>query len=219
MKMIHIILYLLALLSFTSHATSSSFKDFCVANLLLPITPSGYPCKPQSLVTENDFVFSKLVPGVPIIPFNAGVTSASVTNLPGLNGLGISASRVDIGINGTVPMHIHPDATELLILVEGQVTAGFITPTKLIVKTLNPGDVMVFPKGLLHFQVNSGVGKAYAFSAYSSSNPTLHILDLLLFGNDLPTPTVEKTTLLDAEQINKLKAEARSGGIGGSGLA
>ncbi|GAU32958.1 hypothetical protein TSUD_358250 [Trifolium subterraneum] len=212
MKMIHIILYFLALLlSYTSNVTSS-VNDFCVANLLLPNTPSGYPCKSETLVTENDFVFSKLVPGIPISPFNAGETSASVTNLPGLNGLGISAARVDIGINGTVPMHIHPDATELLIMVEGQMTAGFITPAKLIVKTLNPGDVFVFPKGLMHFQLNSGVGKTYAFAAYSSTNPTLHIIDYLLFGNNLPTPTIEKTTLLDYAQIKKLKAQ-----FGGSG--
>ncbi|CAJ2663408.1 unnamed protein product [Trifolium pratense] len=212
MKMIHIILYFLALLSYTSHATTSSVNDFCVANLLLPNTPSGYPCKPPLLVTENDFVFSKLVPGIPIPPFNAGTTPATVTDLPGLNGLGISVERVDIGINGTVPMHIHPDATELLIMVEGQMTAGFITPTKLIVKTLNPGDVMVFPIGLMHFQLNSGVGKTYAFAAYSSTNPTLHIVDILLFGNKLPTPTLEKTTLLDSAQIKKLKAQ-----FGGSG--
>ncbi|GAU32960.1 hypothetical protein TSUD_358270 [Trifolium subterraneum] len=197
MKMIHIILYFLGLLlSFTSHATSS-FKDFCVANLLLRDTPSGYPCKPQSLVTENDFVFSKLEPGPPITPFNGGTTTVSVNNIPGLNGLGISAGRVDIGINGTVPMHFHPDATELLIMVEGEMTAGFITPTKLIMKTLNPGDVMVFPKGLLHFQVNFGVGKAAAFVAYSSSNPGLHILDTLLFDTNLPTAILEMTTLLD----------------------
>jgi quercetin dioxygenase-like cupin family protein len=218
MKMIHIILYFLALLSYTTHATSS-VKDFCVANLLLPNTPSGYPCKPESLVTENDFVFSKLEPGIPIKPFNAGTTTVSVKNLAGLNGLGISVGRVDIGINGTVPMHTHPDATEVLIVFEGQMTAGFITPTKLIVKNLNPGDVFVFPKGLLHFQVNSGAGKAAAYIAYSSSNPNLHILDLLLFDNNLPTPTLQKTTLLDSAQINELKAQARAGQIGGSGLA
>ncbi|CAJ2663410.1 unnamed protein product [Trifolium pratense] len=212
MKMIHIILYFLALLSYTSHATTTSVNDFCVANLLLPNTPSGYPCKPQSLVTENDFVFSKLGPGVLIQPFNAGTTTVSVKNLPGLNGLGISAGRVDIGINGTIPMHTHPDATELLIVSQGQITAGFITPTKLIVKNLNPGDVFVFPQGLLHFQVNSGVGNAVAFVAYSNSYPNIHLLDILLFGNNLSTPTLEKTTLLDAAQIMKLKAQ-----LGGSG--
>jgi hypothetical protein len=33
-------------------------------------------------------VFSSLKPGIPINPFNAGTTIASVKNLPGFNGLG-----------------------------------------------------------------------------------------------------------------------------------
>jgi oxalate decarboxylase/phosphoglucose isomerase-like protein (cupin superfamily) len=78
-------------------------------------------------------------------------------------------------------MHIHPDASELLIMIKGQIIAGFITPTKLIVKTLNSGDVMVFPKGLMHFGVNTGVGKASAYAAYSSSNPSMQLVDVLLF--------------------------------------
>ncbi|KAL5075530.1 hypothetical protein RYX36_014514, partial [Vicia faba] len=81
-------------------------------------TPSGYPCKPETNVTVNDFVFSGFAPGSTTEPFNFGVTTAFVDSLPGLNGLGISAARGDIDTNGTVPMHTHPDATELLIVVK-----------------------------------------------------------------------------------------------------
>ncbi|PNX98306.1 germin-like protein [Trifolium pratense] len=144
--------------------------------------------------------------------FKVGLFSVNVTNLPGLNGLGISAARIDIGFNGSVPMHTHPGASEILIVFQGQITAGFITPTKLIVKTLNPGDVFVFPKGLLHFQLNTGVGTAIAYAAFTTTNPGIHLTDFLLFGNTLPTPTVSNTTLLDPQQIMKLKAV-----FGGSG--
>jgi len=140
------------------------------------------------------------------------LTTAFVTSLPYLNRLGISAARGDFGINGTVPMHFHPDATELLIIVEGQLSAGFITPTKVYLKTVKPGDVVVFPKGLLHFLVNTGVGNAIAFAFFSSSNPTTQILDYLLFGNDLSTSIIANTTLLDVSQIMKLKPQ-----FGGSG--
>ncbi|KOM24580.1 hypothetical protein LR48_Vigan2322s000100 [Vigna angularis] len=109
-------------------------------------------------------------------------------------------------------MHTHPGATELLILAEGQITAGFMTPFHLYSKTLKPGDVMVFPQGQLHFQVNSGNDKATAYLAFSSANPGAQLLDLLLFGTSLPSDVIAQTTFLDVEQVNKLKA--RFGGIG-----
>jgi quercetin dioxygenase-like cupin family protein len=211
MKMIHIILYIFALLS--SYTTSYASSDFCVADLKLPNTPSGYPCKSEANVTVNDFVFSDFfATGDPIAPFNSRVTTAFVNDLPGLNGLDISAASGDIDINGTVPMHIHPDASELLIMIKGQLIVGFITPTKLIVKTLNPGDVIVIPKGLMHFGVNSGVGKVIVITTYSSPNPSIQLVDVLLFGNTLSTAILEKTTGLDPAQIKKLKAV-----FGGSG--
>jgi quercetin dioxygenase-like cupin family protein len=216
MKMNYIVLYFCALLSSytTSYASyASSFtSDFCVADLKLPNTPSGYPCKSETKVTVNDFVFSSLVPANTTAPFNFGLTTAFVNDLPGLNGLDISVLRVDLDINGIIPMNIHPDATELIILVKGQLLFGFITPTKLFVKTLNPGDVFVVPKGLVHFGVNTGVGKASGYAAYSTSNPSIQLVGDLLFANNLPTPTVSKTTLLDPEQVKKLKVV-----FGGSG--
>ncbi|CAK8560451.1 unnamed protein product [Lathyrus sativus] len=203
----NIIFFVYAFLSsYTFHAVSSA-TDFCVADLSLPKNPLGhYPCKAETNVTVNDFVFSGLVEGKPVAPFNAGLTAATVENLPGLNGLDITAARVDIGVNGTVPVHSHPDASELLIIFEGEVTVGFITPTKAYVKTLKPSDVIVIPKGLLHFVINSGAGKAVTFGALSSSSPGVHIYDTLLFGNDLSTSIIAKTTLLDEAQIVKLKA-------------
>ncbi|XP_058745440.1 auxin-binding protein ABP19b-like [Vicia villosa] len=211
MKTILIILLFLALFSYTSNANSFT-NDFCVANLGLPKTPSGYPCKSETIVTANDFVSSGFVAGSIKSPFNIGFTPVNVKNLPGLNGLGISVARIDYAINGSVPMHIHPDATELAIIVEGVVDVGFITPTNVYQKTLKAGDVFVFPIGLLHFSVNSGPGKAIVFSAFSSDNPSLQILDVLIFGNRLANETIEKTTLLEKAQIMKLKAQ-----FGGSG--
>jgi oxalate decarboxylase/phosphoglucose isomerase-like protein (cupin superfamily) len=109
-------------------------------------------------------------------------------------------------------MHTHPGATELLIIVQGEITAGFLTPTAVYSKTLKPGDLMVFPQGMLHFQVNSGKGKATGFLTFSSANPGAQLLDLLLFSNNLPSELVAQTTFLDLAQVKKLKA--RFGGRG-----
>ncbi|XP_017411561.2 auxin-binding protein ABP19a-like [Vigna angularis] len=203
MKKITQILFLFGLLSSTTYA---AVNDFCVADLKGPDGPSGYQCKPPNTVTVDDFVFSGLVAGNTTNIFNAALSSAFVTDFPGVNGLGVSAARLDIAKGGSIPMHTHPGATELLIMVEGQITAGFMTPFHLYMKTLKPGDVMVFPQGQLHFQVNSGKGKATAFLAFSSANPGAQLLDLLLFGNSLPSDVIAQTTFLDVEQVKKLKA-------------
>jgi len=109
-------------------------------------------------------------------------------------------------------MHTHPDATELGVVIQGEFTAGFLTPTSFYSKVLKPGDVFVVPKGMLHFAINSGKGKAIGFVGFSSENPTIHTLDFLLFANKLPSDLVAKTTLLDLDQVKKLKAR-----FGGSG--
>ncbi|KAL2336444.1 hypothetical protein Fmac_010890 [Flemingia macrophylla] len=206
--MIHI-LFLFTLLSSTSYA---SVNDFCIADLKGPNSPSGYQCKPPKTVTVDDFVFSGLVAGNTTNPFKVALTPAFVTEFPGVNGLGISAARLDMATGGTVPMHSHPGANELLIVTKGKITAGFVTPSGPFVKNLRPGDVMVFPQGLMHFQVNSGKGKASALLAFSSANPSAQLLDLLLFGNNLPSDLVAQTTFLDVEQVKKLKP--RFGGRG-----
>lgn len=97
-------------------------------------------------------------------------------------------------------------------MVEGVLLAGFVTPTNEYSKTIYPGDLIVFPEGLLHFQVNSGKGRAIAVAFYNSEDPRLHLLPQLLFSNDLPSETVSQTTLLDVAQVKKLKAR-----LGGSG--
>ncbi|XP_058754512.1 auxin-binding protein ABP20-like [Vicia villosa] len=210
MKIIHIFLFLFYLLSYTSHAVSTN--DFCVADFTFPKTPSGYPCKSETNVTANDFASSSLVAANTKNIFNSGLTTAFVKDLPGLNGLDISALRIDFDINGTVPMHIHPDASELIIVAQGEIKAGFITPTKVYEKYLKVGDVFVFPTGLFHYQVNIGPTKAIVYAVFGSSNPSIQLLFGLLFKNNLPTPIIQKTTLLDASQIMKLKAQ-----LGGSG--
>ncbi|KAK7294446.1 hypothetical protein RJT34_17335 [Clitoria ternatea] len=52
-------------------------------------------------------------------------------------------------------------------------------------------------------RVNSGHGKATAFLAFTSTNPEAQMLDILLFGNSLPSDMVAKTTFFDVAQVKK----------------
>ncbi|XP_030445544.1 auxin-binding protein ABP19a [Syzygium oleosum] len=208
--MLHI-LFFFSLLFSSSHA---SVQDFCVANLKGPDTPAGFTCKSPKKVTVDDFVLSALgIAGNTTNIIKAAVTPAFVSQLPGLNGLGLSAARLDLAPAGVIPLHTHPGASELLFVIRGKILAGFISSANAVyLKTLKRGDIMVFPQGLLHFQVNAGGSTSIAVVSFSSANPGLQILDFALFANNLPSPLVEKTTFLDDAQVKKLKAV-----LGGTG--
>ncbi|KAJ4958488.1 hypothetical protein NE237_025599 [Protea cynaroides] len=212
--MLYIFLLALLFLSISS-LSHGSVQDFCVADYTAPVGPAGYSCKKPAGVTVDDFVYTGLgVPGDTSNLIKAAVTPAFDTQFPGVNGLGISIARLDLAVDGVIPLHIHPGASEVLVVVEGTICAGFISAAANVVylKTLNKGDVMVFPQGLLHFQVNGGESTSIAFVSFSSANPGLQIVDFALFANDFPSELVEKTTFLDDAQVKKLK-----GVLGGTG--
>lgn len=205
--MLHLFL-LFSLLLVTSDAS-----DFCIGDLTAPETPSGYHCKNPANVTADDFAFSGLgTAGNTTNLIKAAVTPAFDAQFPGLNGLGISMARLDLAAGGVVPMHTHPEANELLLVVQGSIATGFISSSnQFYYKVLHKGDIMVYPKGLLHFQINARGKNAIAFVSFSSSNPGLQILDFALFANNIPTSLLQKSTFLDAAQIKMLK-----GALGGT---
>ena len=91
--------------------------------------------------------------------------------------------------------------------MEGTIIAGFISSDNTAYfKTLNKGDVMVFPQALLHFQVNVGNTPALAFVSLNSPNPGFQFISASLFANNLPSSIVEKITLIDEDQVKKLKS-------------
>ncbi|XP_031267949.1 auxin-binding protein ABP19a-like [Pistacia vera] len=210
MKMI-LPIFVLSLLFSSSYA---AVQDFCVGDLSAPEGPAGYSCKKPAKLTVDDFVFSGLgAAGNTSNIIKAAVTPAFSAQFPGVNGLGVSVARLDLAPGGVVPMHTHPGGSEVLIVVQGSICAGFISSANAVYfKPLKKGDIMVFPQGLLHFQINAGGGPALAFVSFSSPSPGLQILDYALFGNNLPSELVEKTTFLDDAQVKKLK-----GVLGGTG--
>lgn len=198
------LVFLLAVVILNSDA---AVQDFCVGDLKAPESPSGYSCKSVANVTVDDFVFSGLgAAGNTNSIIKAAVTPAFAAQFPAVNGLGISAGRLDLAAGGVIPMHTHPGASEILLVTQGQITAGFVSSANSVyLKTLKKGDLMVFPQGLLHFQVSAAGYTSVGFVFFSSSNPGLQITDFALFANDLPTKLVAATTFLDEATIKKLK--------------
>ncbi|XP_021857006.2 auxin-binding protein ABP19b-like [Spinacia oleracea] len=204
MDLTKIIIIFPLLVSFTS---ATSVIDFCVADFNFPVTPAGYPCRNPANLTADDFVYSGLgVPGNPLVN-NFDFVGALAIDLtfPALNGLGLSLGRLDIGVGGAVPIHSHR-VSEIILMIEGTIIAGFIDSNNTAYyKTLNKGDVMIFPHTLLHFQVNVGDAPALAFVSLNSANPGFQFTTTSIGANDLPTEIIQRITLFDAAQVQKLK--------------
>jgi quercetin dioxygenase-like cupin family protein len=205
MKLIIALLFL-ALTAATA-SDPDSLQDICVADLASAVKVNGFTCKEASKVNATDF-FSDILakPGSTNNTFGSLVTGANVEKIPGLNTLGVSISRIDYAPGGLNPPHTHPRATEMVFVLEGQLDVGFITTANvLIAKTINKGEIFVFPKGLVHYQKNSNsYYSASVISAFNSQLPGTVSIPLNLF---TATPTVPDNVLAQAFQVGTKDVE------------
>nr|AAK28807.1 germin-like protein [Linum usitatissimum] len=201
----------LQLLSLTIlfYTQSAHAADFCVADLASRETSTGYPCKSPSNVTVDDFVFKGFTaPLSTSNPNKLSLNRAFVKSFPALNGLDLAAVRVDMERDGVVPLHSHPYSPEMIFIIEGTVTAGFVSgldSNVAYIKTLNKGEMMVIPQGFLHFQANSGPGNATIFVNFNKADPGVQFITGALFRNSFPTWLLEKTTGISQAEIRDLK--------------
>ncbi|KAK7269496.1 hypothetical protein RIF29_22226 [Crotalaria pallida] len=196
----------IVLLSTAISSDPDSLQDLCVADLSSGVKVNGFTCKEASKVNATDFFSSILAkPGSTNTTSGSLVTGANVEKVPGLNTLGVSLSRIDYAPGGLNPPHTHPRATELVFVLEGQLDVGFITTAnKLISKTINKGDIFVFPKGLVHFQKNNGKVPAAVISAFNSQLPGTQSIAATLFA---ATPPLPDHVLTGAFQIGTKEVE------------
>ncbi|KAK5786108.1 hypothetical protein PVK06_040735 [Gossypium arboreum] len=165
---------LLALAS--KHVSASDpgpLQDFCVAinDTKDGVFVNGKFCKDPKLATAEDF----FLPGLNI--------PGNTSNQPMFNKYG--------GLN---PPHTHPRATEILVVVEGTLSVGFVTSNmdnRLFTEVLYPGDVFVFPEGSTN---------AVAFAALSSQNPRVITIANAVFGSD---PAINPDVLAKAFQLDQ----------------
>ncbi|XP_022746725.1 germin-like protein subfamily 1 member 13 [Durio zibethinus] len=206
---------LLALASILASASDPGpLQDFCVAinDTRTGVFVNGKFCKDPKLAKPEDFFISGLnVPGNTSNQLGSKVTLINVDKIPGLNTLGISLARVDYAPYGLNPPHTHPRATEILTVVEGILYVGFVTSNpdnRFITKVLYPGDVFVFPVGLIHFQFNIGNTNAVAFSGLSSQNPGIITIGKAVFGSEpaINPDVLVKTFRLDKNIVNQLQS-------------
>ncbi|XP_071730096.1 putative germin-like protein 2-1 [Rutidosis leptorrhynchoides] len=211
----HLLLFglLLTTCSFALASDPSPLQDFCVADPNSKVLVNGVVCKDPKNVTADDFLFKGLnIMGNTSNAVGSIVTPVTVTQLKGLNTLGISMARIDFAPWGLNPPHTHPRATEILTVIEGSMLVGFVTSNpenRLITKLLQKGDVFVFPQGLIHFQQNVGNGYAVAIAGLSSQNPGVITIANAVFGSnpDISADILAKAFQVDANVINQIQSK------------
>ncbi|CAN4108234.1 unnamed protein product [Withania somnifera] len=180
---------ILAVVISISHASDPSpLQDFCVAvnDPMAAVFVNGKFCKDPKDVSADDFFRPGLnVPGNTSNQLGSAVIAVNVNNLSGLNTLGISLARIDYGT-----------------LYVGFIlsNAGPNLKNKLFTKILHPGDVFIFPIGLIHFQFNVEKTKAVAFAGLGSQNPGVITIANAIFGSDSP---INDDVLAKAFQVDK----------------
>ncbi|XP_037438599.1 germin-like protein 3-7 [Triticum dicoccoides] len=196
-------------------------QDFCVAAATNgsadhPSYP-GFPCKPASAVVSDDFFFAGLARSgaadAAESPFGSSVTSGNVAAFPGLNTLGVSINRVDLAPGGVNPLHSHPRAAELVHVVSGQMLVGFVsTAGTFYSKVVREGESFVIPRGMVHFQFNTGKESARAVTVFNSQLPGVVLAAPSLFGADpeIPDAVLSKSFQVDGEIIKLLKSKFRT---------
>ncbi|KAF5175458.1 Germin-like protein [Thalictrum thalictroides] len=186
-------------------------QDICVADLSSGIKINGFGCKELSNVTAADFFFDGLAkPGSTNNTMGSVVTAANVQKIPGLNTLGVSLARIDYAPHGLNPPHIHPRATEVVFVLKGQLEVGFITTSNTVIsKTIKEGEIFVFPKGLVHFQLNNGTVPAAVLAAFNSQLPGTQSLAATLFAASpaVPDDVLTKTFQIGTKEVDKIKTK------------
>uniref|UniRef100_A0A0D3HA79 Germin-like protein n=1 Tax=Oryza barthii TaxID=65489 RepID=A0A0D3HA79_9ORYZ len=107
---------------------------------------------------------------MPMPNANFTVTKATMAEFPALNGQSVSYAVL-----------MYPPAT----------------PNKLYTQDLAAGDMFVFPKGMVHFQFNSGNQPAMALSAFGSAAAGLVSVPVTVFGTNIDDAVLAKSFKTD----------------------
>lgn len=198
------------------------FKTLLVATLFLAALVVGVVASDPELTSDfavpvglnasnlnGSFFTSTLLRNVSANTGNfATVTPVNLGVFPALQGLGVSSALLQYPVGAQNVPHIHPRGTEVLYIIEGTLDVGLIdTTNKLFTQTLQQGDIFVFPKGLVHYQINSGqeLKTVRALAAFSSSNPGLVRLPNTLFKSQIQSDILSEAFGVSTEIIEELK--------------
>lgn len=187
-------------------------QDFCIPNPKYSSQRAAHlrrpilPCKNSSEATTDDFVFSGIKRAGNFSDTGLAAIPVNPTIFPGINTMGMSFIRADLKVGGINPPHFHPRATEITYVVHGSVYSGFVdSANRVFARIIEEGEVMVFPRGLLHFQMNVGDKPATIFGSFNSQNPGSQKIPAAIFGSGIDGVLLEKAFGLTPKQLGMMR--------------
>ncbi|KZV97985.1 RmlC-like cupin [Exidia glandulosa HHB12029] len=126
------------------------------------------------LGNDQDFVFNFIDPNKNQTSGAGGHTvSAAVNTFPALFGSGMAMTLGFMEPCSLNSPHTHPRATEILIMLNGTIKAGFLAENgaRFIMNEVPTLSATVFPKGSIHFQANVGCKPVPFAAALSNEDP------------------------------------------------
>ncbi|PIN24932.1 hypothetical protein CDL12_02320 [Handroanthus impetiginosus] len=208
--LLQIILGLFSIICFVK-SDPDPIHDYCIANTKCSrkIFLNEVPCLNPDYTLASHFTTSVLSKPSDVSRFSFNTTFINEKNLPGINTLGLVLARTDIAVNGLVPPHSHPRASEVVILLEGSLLVGFAdTSNRLYRQELLPGDCFIFPKSLIHFLYNIDSGNpALTLSGFNSQNPGFQMSSVATFVSNSPMPSevLKKGYKINGQNITRIR--------------
>ncbi|MCO5589289.1 hypothetical protein L7F22_043256 [Adiantum nelumboides] len=163
---------------------------------------------PEGVNASGDFfTYTGFRAGPQAAPGMFKALKAPAEAFPALAGLGVSAALLEYQPGSQNTPHTHPRGTELLFLLDGSLIVGLVDSAgNFFNQTLQRGDLFVFPKGLVHFQVNPSSSKtAMAIASFSSSSPGTVSLPSTLFGSGIPSSVLAQAFSVDENALSELE--------------
>ncbi|EFJ19644.1 hypothetical protein SELMODRAFT_444186 [Selaginella moellendorffii] len=187
----------------SNSADPDPLQDYC-----LPTQAQQHQCK--SSPSPSDFV-SRVLGNAPNSqpPQTSNASRLTSANFPALNTMGLSIARAHLGVGGSAPLHYHPRASELIYIAEGEVEAGFVDSSNvLFAQILQPGDVMILPKGMLHYLYNPGSSRATLLALFDSQSPGIVPAGPGVFGSGIRDEVIASSLGgLDHATLEAVKAK------------
>ncbi|EMD33398.1 hypothetical protein CERSUDRAFT_126144 [Gelatoporia subvermispora B] len=200
---------LLASLFFGAYALAEGAADSGDAQLVAQLRDAATAVNRLNLLQDGDFVFNFLNATTGVTTGAAGHTvAASSSNFPALINNGVAMTVGFLGPCGLNSPHIHNRATEFNYIVSGNVSGGFLSENgaRFIFNELQPGQATIFPKGVIHFEVNNGCDDALFVAVFNDEDPGVDQVAQRFFG--LP-PDVVSASLGDIGVQNVANLNAK----------
>uniref|UniRef100_A0A453MTM3 Germin-like protein n=1 Tax=Aegilops tauschii subsp. strangulata TaxID=200361 RepID=A0A453MTM3_AEGTS len=82
---------------------------------------------------------------------------------------------------------------------------SFARADRLFAKVLVEGEVMVFPRGMVHFQLNVGDQPATIYGTFNSENPGIVRIPATVFGSGIRDAVLERAFGLSPEELRRIE--------------